>query len=81
MLAGIGVPRLEVTLVVTSTWKTPLPPLVLLTRTHCNSCVLDIVGPRAESALDIWAVPGGVLGRFVAEVSVAPLSVPQSYPG
>ena len=53
-----------------------LPPLVLLPQTHCNSCVLDIAGPHADSAPDIWAVPGGVLGRFVAEVGVAPLSVP-----
>ena len=51
-------------------------PLVLLRRTHCNSCVLDIAGPRADSAPDIWVVPGGILGRFVAEVGVAPLSVP-----
>ena len=59
-----------------SDYSDTLPPLVLLARTHCNSCVLDIAGPRADSAPDIWVVPEGVPGRFFAEVGVAQLSVP-----
>ena len=53
-----------------------LPPLVLPPRNRCNFGEIDIAGPRADSAPYIWAVTGGVPGRFVAEVGVALLFVP-----
>ena len=58
-----------------------LPSLFPLPQNHCNSGELDIADTRADSAPYIWDVPGGVPGRFVAEVGVALLSVPRPYAG